>query len=296
MNKRFQSSCIIILIFQFIFSRVNISQTDSTKDKNLFSPQNVLSFADFLFCQKDYLRAITEYKQYLQFKNDDSLKFKIGISFLNMRMHKEAEEVFYELGKTEDFAVVSNIEIAKSIFLSRDFLRLEDFYQITDSNMSKPEGAVESIYYYSMLYKDSNLPDENIFAKAFPSYIRSSILDLYYRKLNLSNKSPVLASILSAIIPGAGKIYTEEYSDGITATILTGLLAFLSYDNFISNHKFRGWLWGGLAAFFYAGNIYGSAASAQIYNARINFEFTSDLDLFITKINFFTPAYDFKCK
>jgi len=296
MNKQAKSLCIILFIFQIVFSRANFSQIDSIQNKNLFSHQNILSFADFLFCQKDYLRAIAEYKRYLQFKNNDSLKFKIGISFLNIGMHTEAEEMFYELGKTKDFAVVSNIETAKSIFLSKDFPRLEDFYQTSNRNLLKSVGAIESIYNYSLLYKESNLPEVNIFTKAFPLYVRSSILDLYYRKLNLSNRSPVLASILSAIIPGVGKIYTGDISDGLTATILTGLLAFLSYDNFISNHNFRGWLWGGLAAFFYAGNIYGSAASAQIYNARINFEFTSDLDLFINKINFFTPTYDFKCK
>ena len=100
---------------------------------------------------------------------------------------------------------------------------------------------------------------------------------------------------MSALIPGSGKIYAGEIGDGIIAAIATGLCGYLAYDNFKAKHNFRGWLFGGLSAFFYAGNIYGSAASAQIYNAGIQFDFVNDVKIYLNKKNYFTPEYEF-CK
>ena len=77
--------------------------------------------------------------------------------------------------------------------------------------------------------------------------------------------------------------------------LATGLLAFLAYDNFRADHEARAWIFTGLGAFFYAGNIYGSIASAQIFNAKIDFDFNEGLRLFLEKENYFLPQYDF-CK
>nr|MCU0345197.1 hypothetical protein [Ignavibacterium sp.] len=41
------------------------------------SPQNIKLFADYLFCDKDYLRAIDEYEKYISLVEDDSIQFKI---------------------------------------------------------------------------------------------------------------------------------------------------------------------------------------------------------------------------
>jgi TM2 domain-containing membrane protein YozV len=116
---------------------------------------------------------------------------------------------------------------------------------------------------------------------------------LYDLKINPPYKSPTLAGIFSAIIPGSGKMFVGEWGDGITALLSTGLLAFLAYDNFKADHHTRAWIFTGLGAFFYAGNVYGSIAAAQIFNARINFEFKEGLNLFLEENNYFMPEYDF---
>lgn len=98
---------------------------------------------------------------------------------------------------------------------------------------------------------------------------------------------------MSAIIPGSGKMYVGEWSDGIAAFLVTGLFAFLAYDNFRADHTTRAWIFTGLGAFFYAGNVYGSIASAQIFNARVDFKFNDGLKLFLEEKNYFVPEYDF---
>ena len=84
-------------------------------------------------------------------------------------------------------------------------------------------------------------------------------------------------------------MYVGEWGDGIMALITTGLFAFLAYDNFRADHNTRAWIFTGLGAFFYAGNIYGSVAAAQIYNAKIAFEFEDCLNLYLEHKNYFTP-------
>ena len=77
--------------------------------------------------------------------------------------------------------------------------------------------------------------------------------------------------------------------------MLTGLFTYLAYTNFENDHQTRGWIFTALGAGFYTGNVYGSVASAQIFNAKVNFNFENGLKLFLEDKNYFTPAYDF-CK
>ena len=72
-------------------------------------------------------------------------------------------------------------------------------------------------------------------------------------------------------------------------------MGYIAYADFKADHKFRGWLFTGLTAFFYGGNIYGSAASAQIYNAQVTFRLSSDMKLFLEDTDYFVPDYEF-CK
>jgi TM2 domain-containing membrane protein YozV len=147
----------------------------------------------------------------------------------------------------------------------------------------------------SLLFFNDDLPEKEKFLIPFLDEEKRTISNFYDLKKNPPYKSEALAGILSAIIPGAGKIYTEEYGDGITAFILTGLFAYLAYTNFEHDHPTRAWIFTALGAGFYAGNIYGSVTSAQIFNARINFEFDEGVKLYLEEKNYYAPVYDF-CK
>ena len=102
-------------------------------------------------------------------------------------------------------------------------------------------------------------------------------------------KNPVKAAWLSTIIPGAGKIYTEDYGDGITAFLFVGVLTYLAVDNFNADHDFRGYLFSALSAYFYAGNIYGSYSSAQIFNVKYRTSIDNDIKKFLESVNYFQP-------
>ncbi|MCU7493632.1 MAG: hypothetical protein HF300_12035 [Ignavibacteria bacterium] len=260
------------------------------------SPENILKFADYLYCQKDYLRAISEYESLLKFQNSDTIKFKIALGFSKMGKSKEAEDRFNRLATGSTFSDEARLELYKSKFFTNDIASLRQMYNEKSLLPGKYIESVKSLYYTSFLFDNATLPGKEEFIEAFPVFARSEMGNFYLRKSNPPYKSPVKAAILSAIFPGLGKAYAGEWGDGLTSLIVTGFLSYVSYDNLKAHHNFRGYLFGGLAALFYAGNVYGSIAQAQIYNAQVDFTFTTDLKFFLNSHNYFLPQYEKFCK
>ncbi len=84
---------------------------------------------------------------------------------------------------------------------------------------------------------------------------------------NFNRKSPWIAGLLSAIFPGAGKVYAEKYGGAVSAMLTTGVFGAMTYENYrkagISNYKTI--IFGSLFSLFYIGNIYGSVYAVKDY-------------------------------
>jgi TM2 domain-containing membrane protein YozV len=78
-------------------------------------------------------------------------------------------------------------------------------------------------------------------------------------------KKMAMAGVLSALVPGLGKIYAGQTGSGISSFLLCGALAAVTVENGIKT----GWgnwstiLFGSLFTLFYAGNIYGTLAATR---------------------------------
>jgi len=84
------------------------------------------------------------------------------------------------------------------------------------------------------------------------------------------DKKPCLAGSMSAIIPGSGKFYTGDITDGIMGLVFVGSTAFRSIRGFskLGVKSPRGWIFGTLCLGFYTGNIYGSVKAAKRKNQK----------------------------
>lgn len=109
-----------------------------------------------------------------------------------------------------------------------------------------------------------SLPDGN--AGPDLSSLSLTLQDLATAGLHARDKSGTLAGIYSALIPGAGKIYTGRTADGIFSFLTIAFCTWQAVDGFGNDgtESTKGWIFGGLASGFYAGNIYGSVLSARI--------------------------------
>ena len=80
------------------------------------------------------------------------------------------------------------------------------------------------------------------------------------------SKSPVLAGIMSGIIPGSGKIYAGKTGAGIASMIGTVGFGLITWENYrklgIENAKTI--IFGSIFIFNYASNIYGSVISVKV--------------------------------
>ena len=274
----------IHLLFLFLIFLQNLL---FPQDADIYSTGNRRLFADYLYCQKDYLRAVNEYQDITSLAANDTIRFKTGLAYLKMGKYDSASVHFSKVGDNSHFINEAKTEFYKSQFLLGNY---DALYRSTDNYL-----PLKQLNTFAYLFDQKDLPSENILLSPFEGNNKNMVSDFYERKLNPPYKSELTAVILSTIIPGAGKIYTKEYSDGIIAFLVTGLMGYISYTDFKADHKFRGWLFAGLTGFFYGGNIYGSAASAQIYNAQVNFKLNSDLKLFLEDKDYFVPDYEF-CK
>lgn len=282
----------IAVLLVFLMPILNFAQI-SNNNSSLFSPVNRLKFGNYLFADKDYLRASVEFKEYLKSFDDDTVRFKYSLCLFNIGKYEEASDNFKTLFYGNPFTEKARLYFYESYFFGKDYKDLRDLVDQQNYKSTQYSKEIERLNNISYLMDDSRLPEMNSFLSVFDDSVQSSIAKFYYQKKNPKHKNPVTAAIFSAIIPGSGKIYTGEIGDGITAFITTALSAYLAYSNFKADHNFRGWLFTGLTAFFYAGNVYGSAASAQIYNARIRFNFDKEVKIYFGERNYFLPNSDY---
>lgn len=87
-------------------------------------------------------------------------------------------------------------------------------------------------------------------------------------------KSPWLAAGLSAIVPGAGKVYAGKLGQGVASFLAVGSLAGITAEQWKHNGagNWRTIVAGSLCAVFYIGNIYGSWISVSIHQQEVNDE------------------------
>ena len=285
---------ILIICLIFLFFSQAFPQKNSLNYFDINSPVNIKKFADYLFCTDDYLRAALEYEKYLSSNYNDTAEFKIGLSYSRIGDYNKAINWFERISSNSKFFYNAQNEYFKSLFQLENYYKFRILYLKDNFDKVKIKNA-EKLYCFSYFFTNNTLPSPQNFLKPFSVKEAEIVKDFYQRKTDPHYKSIAAAVIMSTLIPGLGKIYTGQVSDGIIAAIATGLCGYLAYDNFKARHNFRGWIFSGLTAFFYAGNVYGSAASAQIYNAGVRFNFKNDVELYLNQQNYFTPEYDF-CK
>jgi len=260
------------------------------------SPTNIRLFADYLYCEKDYLRAVFEYDRLIESQINDTLMFKIGLSYSYMSDYLSAANKFDLTSPSSALFNLSKLEWLKAKFLLKDYQSFQLSYQnqfVSENRKYQNEG--QKLFNFSYLFTDETLPSKEELLSPFEKTEKMEVSNFYDWKVDPPYKSSTVAGIMSAIIPGSGKVYVGEVSDGVVAFLVTGILVFLAYDNFQADHTTRAWIFTGLAALFYSGNVYGSVAAAQVHNAKITFEFNESMNIYLQKNNYFIPTYDF-CK
>jgi tetratricopeptide (TPR) repeat protein len=263
-------------------------------DINYYSPENILKFADYLYQQGDYERSAKEYERYMLSSPQESDKalYKVGLCYRHAEDSNEAISVFQKIindypnedRKSEilsDLKFSANYQISYSYFISGKYKESQNHVSnllkddLTIIQRRKLEIMLALNYLKQRQWQSANkLFDISLSESSQNQAIDRILADLQKLSLdgiNRKHKSRFLASLMSAIVPGTGKIYCKQYGNGFFSFITVSSTGFLAYKGFEESgmRSAKGWIFGSLFAVFYAGNIYGSGISALAYNDQI---------------------------
>ncbi|MBW6478105.1 MAG: hypothetical protein K0B37_01650 [Bacteroidales bacterium] len=100
-------------------------------------------------------------------------------------------------------------------------------------------------------------------------------LNEYYNRISEQPaRSPFVAGIMSAAIPGLGRIYAGKTAEGISSFLYVGALIATSWDlyNRLGGNSPFFIISASLSGVFYIGNIWGSAVSVKRVQREFNYE------------------------
>ena len=266
-----------ILTFMLLFHASARTQQDSTV--KYYSPRNVLSFADYLYEGGEYIGAAAEYRRFMFLSplHSDSVQFRIGHCYLHAEQCDLATRYFeLLLQKSSD----DSTKQEGSFWLAYSYF-LEDKFDSCLSLVSPAHGSSENSPQNertAFLLAAASVIAEPW--KDLPMYPRSSTSKYPWQTLEqlkdqwaaAPRKSPFLASLLSALVPGLGRVYGGKSIDGLFSLVAVSLAVWQAYDGFSKDgtKSIKGWFVGTVGLTLYVGNVYGSALVVELSNRTMN--------------------------
>jgi tetratricopeptide (TPR) repeat protein len=250
------------------------------------------TFADYLFREGEYYRAITEYYRLLHTVSDSSMKAgllrKVGLCYLKGADY-DGYILFFEKNQT-NFYRDPLLYNEMNLYLGKSYYHLNHYKKgITklDSQQLNPSNQFFNDFQFLLAISYSRMYDwQNAIQKlqsinqdhSDVDKIKANNMILSLQKFpNLSHRSPFLAGGLSAIIPGAGYAYCHRWGTGIASFLVNGLLVWTFSDALKKEQYGLASLTGFVGIGWYVGNIKGSAKAAKKYNSHIRKDFIDNI-------------------
>ena len=272
---------VAVTLFVLVLALGTSTQAQETKFSFDFPAEEVLEFANYLFSQQEYFRAIGEYERFLFLYPDDfrapNAAFRIVQCYYRGKRWQQAVEA------ADSF--LSRYPMGSLKWETR-FLKARSFGEMGEGEKAReeyrsiiadrPGGPLESEarYLIGLSYaKDGRWleADEALRQVGSGDSLYGAAMEvqkIVAEESQAKRKNPALAGFLAAILPGAGHFYCERPRDGTIALVFTGAFAFATYEAFKEDHEGVGIALAVVTAAFYGGNIYSAANVAHKYNDR----------------------------
>lgn len=225
------------------------------------SPVERAAFGSHLLCAGDYARALDELSPVIALQPSDTLAMRTAYCYF---MTGQMDAMFGLLDTIKHPVVKAELftRVLRTQFEQNAYADAEQFLKKTQF----ADSLVYPLWLVTRALQEKPFAFQQTALTTLSGEMKVKFSELLLATQQPPAKSPLKAALLSAIVPGLGKIYTGKTGDGITAFLTTGLMAFLAVDNYRHGHDFRCAVFSVSGVLFYAGAIYGSAASAQIEN------------------------------
>ena len=259
--------------------------------KSIVINENIqFNLAEQFFYDRDYFRAITEYKKLIYYFPQSNLLemayFKIGEAYFRGEKWKQA---------IQSFEIVKNKFPNGSLIDRAHYFTGISYYNEEDYRSSRRQFETILDSFPTSKFTDNaklhlamSYIEERKWGKAKLSFEEIEEESDLFRFANnfaigleemdgLHYKSHHFAATIAAIIPGSGHLYAGRKRDAATAFLLNSAFIWGAVESFEDEN----YAVGGILTFFelgwYFGNIYSAKNSVYKYNKRIEDEYINDL-------------------
>ncbi len=249
-------------------------------DTDYFAPENLKKFAESLYSEGDFLRAAGEYQRYLLVADATvdrtPVLLRIGQCFRQGGEPLKAAGYFTQvLTRNPDPATGEQAatELARAYFDAHDDTR-------TLATLDAHPAHAVPYPYQQQLLRGLVYVRRQAWVKAVAALTPgpglsndesaelTELRQMADKGAHLHYKSRLMAGVLSALLPGAGKLYAGRPKDALGTLMILGSTSYLAYRAFQADGRGSawGWVYGAFSAGLYAGDIYGAAVAVQVTN------------------------------
>ncbi len=269
-----------LTLMRYLYVLVILVLSFPVFSQNLYDYEHSQKYSQYLFDSKQYSLASEELERVLFYnRENDSVKFQLIRAYL---LGNEFEKVTIRMDSLfpDPLAMprIYALQYSKALISMNSFDYARSFV-----------GGSRQLTANDRLYLNLNMELLDYkWAAAQQSFneAKATNLALDYRYELLFNrinttkyKSPGLAIALSAVVPGAGKVYTRNWKDGLFSMIFVGGSTFQAVRGYKKYGGKSGFFiaYTSVAATFYLGNLYGSFKAANKFNDRLRKQIHSEI-------------------
>jgi tetratricopeptide (TPR) repeat protein len=243
--------------------------------------QSLLGFADHLFEQGHYYQAVTEYERFIYFNPDHPSVPRARLQIA--RCHKmgaryhEAIELYRRLAELytgREEGIEAAYQVSDCYRLGEDFDQaLSGYSRFIREHPAHPladRARWNTAWTYIRLEDYAHARTELLSLVESDRYrtpaheLIAALDDLPHAR----HKSPVIAGVLAALMPGAGHLYTGQKKQALFSFVTNALLIFGSYEAFDKEVYTAGGFLSLFSLNYYSGNIFGAITSAHKFNRQ----------------------------
>jgi tetratricopeptide (TPR) repeat protein len=245
-----------------------------------FTAAKQLGFTRTLLADKEYFRAAGEARRYVAFFDEcgsvDSARLYSGLAYQRAGQWDNALDVFRSMadsatGPTADMATLA---MADTYFRQSRFDLAAAAYG--DFAAKHPTSVFSGYarYRQGFAYFLLRAPDEA--ERAFRQVPADAPEKTYAEKMEgvagkaseLPHRSPALAGVMSAILPGSGQVYSGRYADGVVSLFVNGVFTFAAIQAYQRDVPVVALIIALFEVGWYTGNIFSSVNYAYKFNER----------------------------
>lgn len=255
------------------------------------SASNDLSFANRLFQEQDYYRAVTEYKRFIHLHPDSpaatDARYAIGLSYFRGEKWDAAAAAFQDVRDMDPEGATGAralLMAAEADYRKGDYPSALDAFSAFVRNHGGDPAAADARMRIVQCYlhlgntrnacEQANRGPENA---ADPRLKTLAAETVAIR--DVPSKSPALAGTLSALVPGAGQLYIGRPRDAGVSFLINGGMIALAAVAFHNDEPVAGSIVSLVELSWYTGNIYGAVNGAHKYNRLQRRRFIDSLEV-----------------